>query len=147
MPSARTNPAVDPALDDVIARTDATADEAGAVIESIEDHAQRHNIDIGSIERYVTGFGDRDLRRHLKRVRAQRASESRSGAPAAGRPARCGLHLTNPVPCQACRTDLSMGGDDAEPVLEHYAHLGSEAAQVRPDLAEHPTVSALSGTR
>lgn len=148
MPSARFNPpSADPALDEVIARTDATAEEAEGVLESIEEHAQRNNIDIGSVARYVAGFGDRDLGRHLRRVRAQRVPQGRSGASQGERPARCGLHLTNPVPCQACRTDLNMGGADAEDVLEHYAHLGAEAAQVRPDLAEHPTIAALSGTR
>ena len=102
MPSARTNPAVDPALDDVIARTDATATEAEAVIESIEGHAQRHNIDIGSIERYVTGFGDRDLRRHLKRVRAQRASESRTQASGVtGADRTCQKHHV-PLDCPVC---------------------------------------------
>src|SRR5699024_8334165 len=60
-PSARPNPpSTDPALDNVIARTGATIEEAEDVLESIEAHAERNSIEIGPIARYVAGFADRD---------------------------------------------------------------------------------------
>ena len=101
--------------------TDATAEEAQAVIARLRAESKRlTGRDIGSVRRYIDAFEPEDLTPHLGAVRAQSASEARTRA-SERRPARCGLHLTNPVPCQACRTDLNMGGDDAEDVLEYYA--------------------------
>src|SRR5699024_9325777 len=129
--SARDNPASeDPARDDVIARTDATAEEADAVIDSIEDHAERNDISIGSIERYVAGFGVRDLTRHLKGVRAQRASESRTEASGGRGALTCRLHQDRTVPCPMCRAEVR----DPEMHEELRHLLRTQGADNRPDL-------------
>ena len=91
---------------DVMARTDATAEEAEAVLDAIEDDAEHRNVDVGSLRRYVAGFADRDLRRHLKSVRAQRASESRTEAnqaTATEADTTCQEHREQ-LPCIVCDT-------------------------------------------
>ncbi|MEU3020177.1 hypothetical protein ABZ635_22600 [Nocardiopsis sp. NPDC007018] len=99
-PSVRTTPSVAQA---VMTRTGATADEADAVIESIEDHAERNTIEIGSIDRYVAGFNDSDLRRHLRKIRAQRAPEDRvKASQSAGPDSRCETHH-EALPCGGCK--------------------------------------------
>ena len=126
MPSARPNPpSTDPALDNVIARTGATIEEAEDVLESIEAHAERNGIEIGPIARYVAGFADRDLRRHLKAVRAQRASQARTGVTGTtGADRTCRKHhvpLDCPVcaalPAQTVRSLLDEYGPDRRPDL------------------------------
>src|SRR5699024_861413 len=126
VPSARPNPpSTDPALDNVIARTGATIEEAEDVLESIEAHAERNGIEIGPIARYVAGFADRDLRRHLKAVRAQRASQARTGVTGTtGADRTCRKHhvpLDCPVcaalPAQTVRSLLDEYGPDRRPDL------------------------------
>lgn len=108
-------------------RTGATADEADAVLAAIEDHAERNTIEIGSISRYIAGFDDSDLRRHLKKIRAQRASESRTEAnEAAGPDARCREHH-EPMPCAVC-------GTSSKPVLVGLLKKYGRAR--RPDIAQ-----------
>ena len=130
---------------DVMARTDATAEEAEAVLDAIEDDAEHRNVDVGSLRRYVAGFADRDLNRHLKSVRAQRASQARTGTSRSTAGQKMCIWHSAPTPCQACRIDLNAGGPDAEEIVDLYTSLGSDAAQKRPDLATHPTITALSG--
>lgn len=128
-----------------MARTDATAEEAEAVLDAIEDDAEHRNVDVGSLRRYVAGFADRDLNRHLRSVRAQRAPQARTAGPARG---QCTVpaHAGNSLPCGPCRAGLNIGGEDAEPVLALYRSLGPDAAALRPDLASHPKIAALAST-
>lgn len=123
-PTVRTTTSVAQAVMD---RTGATADEADAVLAAIEDHAERNTIEIGSISRYIAGFDDSDLRRHLKKIRAQRASESRTEAnEAAGPDARCREHH-EPMPCAVC-------GTSSKPVLVGLLKKYGRAR--RPDIAQ-----------
>src|SRR5699024_9998644 len=140
-PSARPNPpSTDPALDNVIARTGATIEEAEDVLESIEAHAERNSIEIGPIARYVAGFADRDLRRHLKAVRAQRAPQARTGTPVPRTRTVCALHGIQGA-CPACRTELNLGGAMAQAVIDMYTNLGPDRDKLRPDLATHPVIT------
>src|SRR5699024_3933199 len=106
---------------------------------------EHRNVDVGSLRRYVAGFADRDLNRHLRSVRAQRAPQARTAGPARG---QCTVpaHAGNSLPCCPCRAGLNIGGEDAEPVLALYRSLGPDAAALRPDLASHPEIAALAST-
>lgn len=87
---------------DVMHRTNATAEEAEAVLDAIEADAEQRSVKVGRLRRYVASFDDRDLSRHLRKIRAQRAPQSQTGAPeATGSDAVCGEHH-EPVPCEAC---------------------------------------------
>src|SRR5690625_2269859 len=93
-PTAKKTP---DAAETVMARTDATAEEAEAVVDAIETEAdERHTRlgapKVGQIDAYVAGFADRDLRRHLKAVRAQRAPQARTGTPVPRTRTVCALH-------------------------------------------------------
>lgn len=133
-----------------MAHTDATAEEAEAVVDAIEAEAdERHTKygtrKVGQIDAYVAQFSARDLNRHLRSVRAQRAPQARTAGPARG---QCTVpaHAGNSLPCGPCRAGLNIGGEDAEPVLALYRSLGPDAAALRPDLASHPKVAALAST-
>jgi len=133
-----------------MARTDATAEEAEAVVDAIETevddrHTRLGTPKVGQIDAYVARFGGRDLRRHLKAVRAQRASQARTGTSRSTAGQKMCIWHSAPTPCQACRIDLNAGGPDAEEIVDLYTSLGSDAAQKRPDLATHPTITAISG--
>lgn len=85
-----------------MAHTDAAAEEAEAVLDAIEAEAEGKKIRVGSIDAYVARFSARDLNRHLRFVRAQRASQARTETnEATGPDAVCGEHH-EPVPCEAC---------------------------------------------
>src|SRR5699024_5759836 len=121
-PTAKKTP---DAAETVMARTDATAEEAEDVLESIEAHAERNSIEIGPIARYVAGFADRDLRRHLKAVRAQRAPQARTGTPVPRTRTVCALHGIQGA-CPACRTELNLGGAMTQAVIDMYTNLGPD---------------------
>ena len=146
-PTAKKTP---DAAETVMARTDATAEEAEAVVDAIETevddrHTRLGTPKVGQIDAYVARFGGRDLRRHLKAVRAQRASQARTGTSRSTAGQKMCIWHSAPTPCQACRIDLNAGGPDAEEIVDLYTSLGSDAAQKRPDLATHPTITAISG--
>ena len=136
-PTAKKTP---DAAETVMARTDATAEEAEDVLESIEAHAERNSIEIGPIARYVAGFADRDLRRHLKAVRAQRAPQARTGTPVPRTRTVCALHGIQGA-CPACRTELNLGGAMTQAVIDMYTNLGPDRERLRPDLATHPVIT------
>ena len=129
-PTAKKTPQVPDAAETVMARTDATAEEAEAVVDAIETEADdRHTRlgtpKVGQIDAYVARFGGRDLRRHLKWVRAQHASQARTDAPEATGPDQfCGEHH-EPLPCEAC-AGLPLGM--IRPLLRRYGPVR------RPDL-------------
>src|SRR5699024_191100 len=128
------------AAETVMARTDATAEEAEAVLDEIEADSEGKKIRVGSIDAYVAGFADRDLRRHLKSVRAQRAPQARTGTPVPRTRTVCALHGIQGA-CPACRTELNLGGAMAQAVIDMYTNLGPDRERLRPDLATHPVIT------
>lgn len=94
------------AADTVMAHTDATPEEAEAVVDAIEAeahdrHTKHGTRKVGQIDAYVARFSVRDLSRHLKAVRAQRASQGRTEA--IGADSRC-LEHHEPLDCAVCDT-------------------------------------------
>lgn len=81
-------------------RTGASEQEAELVLDAIEEDVERREAKIGPLRRYVAGFDDRDLKRILKQLRAQRASERRAEATEAD--ARCSEHH-EPLDCEVCQ--------------------------------------------
>src|SRR5690625_3614473 len=141
-PTAKKTP---DAAETVMARTDATAEEAEAVVDAIETEAdERHTRlgapKVGQIDAYVAGFADRDLRRHLKAVRAQRAPQARTGTPVPRTRTVCALHGIQGA-CPACRTELNLGGAMTQAVIDMYTNLGPDRDKLRPDLATHPVIT------
>src|SRR5699024_8503305 len=134
-PSARPNPpSTDPALDNVIARTGATIEEAEHLLESVDAHAERNSNPSAHIDRHVARAADRHMRRHLKAVRAQRAPQARTGTPVPRTRTVCALHGIQGA-CPACRTELNLGGAMAQAVIDMYTNLGPDRDKLRPDLA------------
>jgi hypothetical protein len=127
---------------DVMSRTDASAEEAEAVLDAIESDAERRKVDVGSLRRYVAEFDARDLNRFLRKIRAQRTPEPRTGASVPRARTVCAMHGIQGA-CPACRDELRGGGTLAQAVIDMYARLGANAAEIRPDLAENPAVTAL----
>lgn len=127
MPSAETTTALSAAVQDVMRRTDTSAEEANAVLDEIEADAERRQVDVGSLRRYVARFDDRDLLRVLRQIRAQRASQARAEASEASGPdTRCHAHHEE-LPCRVCK-------GSSRPVL---ASLLKKFGPVRrPDLAQ-----------
>ncbi|WP_152514417.1 hypothetical protein [Nocardiopsis valliformis] len=123
-PPVRKTPSV---AETVMARVGATSEEALAVIEAVEDHAERNSIEIGSIGRYIAGFDDADLRRHLRKIRAQNAPELRTEESQLVSPdVRCETHH-EALPCGGCK-------GSARPVLVNL--LKRYGPGRRPDLKE-----------
>ncbi|MFJ9558384.1 helix-turn-helix domain-containing protein [Nocardiopsis sp. NPDC101807] len=116
------------AVDLVREMTDATEDEAAAVLERVKaDYKAHHGRSVRSVRRYVSGFDIEDLTPHLDAVRAQRASEARAEAnETAGVDTRCHTHH-EPMPCAACRFA-------PKPVL--VSLLKKYGAARRPDIAQ-----------
>lgn len=91
------------AVDLVCEMTDATQDEAAAVLERVKAEAARDGVRIRVLRRYVASFEAEDLAPHLAAIRAQRASEARTEAnQSSGADTRCHTHH-EVMPCQACR--------------------------------------------
>ena len=107
--------------------TDATAEEAKAVITRLREESKRlTGRDIGSIRRYIASFDTEDLDPHLKAARAQRSSQSRAGASEGARADRtCQKHFV-PLDCPVC---AALPIEMAERLLTEYG------ADRRPDLA------------
>lgn len=136
MPSANTTTAPSATVQDVMRRTDASAEEANAVLDEIEADAERRQVDVGSLRRYVARFDDRDLGRHLRQIRAQRAAQSRTEASEASGPdTRCHDHH-EALPCRVCK-------GSPRPVL--VGMLRKYGAIRRPDIARR--LDELVGTR
>ena len=138
------------AAETVMARTDATAEEAEAVVDAIETEAdERHTRlgapKVGQIDAYVAGFADRDLNRHLRQIRRQRAPEARTGTPAPRIRTVCSLHGIQGA-CPACREELHGAGPLAQAVIDMYLALGTDREALRPDLARHPVITELALT-
>ena len=130
----------------VMERTDATADEARALVDKFVDDSLKRGKVLGQPDVYVRRFKDGDLGYHLGLLRRQRSPQPRTGASGDGRAARCTEHYPNVVPCSECRADLNIGGADAETVLALYVALGENAATLRPDLAQHPRIQDLAAS-
>ena len=128
----------------VMERTDATQDEAQALMAKFIDKALQRGKEIEQPDEYVRRFKKGDLEYHLGLLRRQRAPEAHTGASANGRAARCTVHVPNPVPCSPCRADLGVGGKAAQAVIDLYTSLGADAATLRPDLARHPKIAELA---
>lgn len=123
-PTAKKTP---DAAETVMAHTDATTTEAEAVLDAIEAEAEGKKIRVGSIDAYVAGFSVRDLSRHLRSVRAQRASQARTKAnETAEADTRCQAHH-EPMPCIVCHTS-------SKPVL--VGLLKKYGPARRPDIAQ-----------
>ncbi|MET9713356.1 hypothetical protein [Nocardiopsis alba] len=111
---------------DVMRRTGASEQEAELVLDAIEEDVERREAKIGPLRRYVAGFDDRDLKRILKQLRAQRSSQSRAGASEGARADRtCQKHFV-PLDCPVC---AALPIEMAERLLTEYG------ADRRPDLA------------
>lgn len=125
-------------MDLISAETDATEDEAQKLVEMLRSEATKS---LGGFIRRLADNGDLDHRLWL--LRRQGAPQARVGGTSK---TRCTVHVGNSVPCGPCRVGLHLGGEDAEPVLAMYAALGENAAELRPDLAAHPKITALTST-
>ena len=125
------------AVDLVCEMTDATQDEAAAVLERIKaDYEEHHGRPLRSVRRYVAGFDVEDLTPHLAEIRAQRASEARTEADqSGGADTRCHTHH-EVMPCRACRFA-------PKPVL--VGLLKRYGSTRRPDIAQR--LDELAGTR
>lgn len=137
-PSAGTQRGVLP-MDLIVEATDATREEAQELVEVLRPEAKKS---LGGLIRRMAEKGDLDHRLWL--LRRQRAAQARTGASGNGRAARCAVHDPNPVPCGSCRADLAVGGNTGNAVVELYLSLGADAATLRPDLARHPKIAALT---
>ena len=116
----------------MVRRTDATEEEAQAVLDELLESARRRGTPVGSPSLYVDRFRLEDLTHRLWQLRRQRASEARTGAPggAVGGP-ECSEHYT-PLPCRVCERDVRLIGDlDVARRL-----LAEQGPMARPDLAE-----------
>ncbi|MES0838441.1 hypothetical protein [Nocardiopsis tropica] len=128
----------------VMRRTDATAEEAQALVDALVERARTRGRPVESPGSYFNGFRLEDLTYRLGEIRRQCAPQPRAGASGNGRAPRCTLHVPNPVPCAPCRADLAVDGDAGNAVVELYNSLGPDAATLRPDLARHPKIAALA---
>ncbi|MFD3685426.1 helix-turn-helix domain-containing protein [Nocardiopsis sp. NPDC058631] len=124
-------------IDLVVEATDATREEAAALVEILRPEAKKS---LGGLIRRMAQKGDLDHRLWL--LRRQSAPQARTGG--SGRAARCALHVPSPVPCGSCRADLAVVGDTAQAVIDLYTSLGPDAATLRPDLARHPRIAVLA---
>src|SRR5690625_3015066 len=139
-PSAEKKPRGVRPVDLIQDLTDATDDDAQALWENIRPDVKTTP---NGLIRHMAANGDLDYR--LSKIRAQRAPQARTGTSRSTAGQKTCTWHSAPTPCQACRIDLNAGGPDAEEIVDLYTSLGSDAAQKRPDLATHPTITALSG--
>lgn len=142
-PSAGTQQGVLP-VDLVVEATDATPEEAAALVEILRPEAKK------SLEGLIRRMAKKDdLTHRLWLLRRERAPQPRAGGPQGRRITHtgpsCSLHSAS-APCQACRIDLNAGGPEADEIRQMYLSLGSNAAELRPDLAAHPTITTLVGS-
>ncbi|MFE1401077.1 hypothetical protein ACFW53_24350 [Nocardiopsis dassonvillei] len=132
-PSAETTTPTSATVQDVMRRTDASTEEANAILDEIEADAERRQVDVGSLRRYVARFDDRDLLRVLRQVRTQRAPQDRPklSVPSGG---GCSLHAQPVLPCRLCAQELRAEGEHARRALTEL--LQEAGPKARPDLVD-----------
>ena len=119
----------------VLEATDATTEEAQALVEALRPEATK------SLGGFIRTLGSRgDLEHRLWLLRRERASEARTQASAASPRGVCSLHGIQGA-CPACRDDLHDGGALAQSVKDMFQNLGPDRACLRPDLAQHPALA------
>lgn len=119
----------------VLEHTDATVEEADALVEVLRPEAKKS---LGGFIRALAEKGD--LEHRLWLLRRQKASEARTQASVLTSGGVCSLHGIQGA-CPACRDELNDGGALAQSVKDMFQNLGPDRACLRPDLAQHPVLA------